>query len=56
VHLDERENTREALEKLREAVEGGGVRPVVKGVVPFSEAARAFEDSGDGVVVRVLEA
>lgn len=56
VHLDERENTREALEKLREAVEGGGVRPVVKRVVPFSHAAKAFEEAGEGIVVRVLEA
>ena len=55
VHLDERENTREALEKLRVATEKGGVKPVLKRVLPFSDAAVAFQGGAAlGTVVRVL--
>lgn len=54
--MDERENCREALEKLRDAVEVGGVRGTVKRIFGFEEGREAFVDwEGEGRVVRILE-
>lgn len=56
VNLDERENTRDALDKLRDAVESGGVRPAVRRVVGFAEAGSVFDvDMGAGRVVKIVE-
>lgn len=56
VNLDSRELPRDALERLRDAVEAGGVRPAVRTVVAFDRAAEAFRgDLGGGTVVRVGE-
>lgn len=52
---DERESTRETLEKLRRAVEESAVRPTVRRVIGFGEAEKAFEEGAGGSVVRVLE-
>ncbi|KAM0752083.1 hypothetical protein T439DRAFT_200504 [Meredithblackwellia eburnea MCA 4105] len=56
VNLDERELPRDALDKLRDAVELSGVRPAVRRVVAFDEAAKAFdEEMGSGRVVKIVE-
>lgn len=56
VNLDTREHARDALDKLREAVEAGGVRPAVRRVVAFDRAAGAFDaEMGSGRVVKVVE-
>ncbi|KAK4706155.1 hypothetical protein P7C70_g59, partial [Phenoliferia sp. Uapishka_3] len=56
INFDERELPREALDKLRDAVEIGGVRPAVRRVVAFAQAASAFDlEMGAGRVVKVVQ-
>lgn len=50
MHLDVRENPREALEKLRDAVERSKVLTPISKVVNLDNAASAF-DEGDAVTV-----
>lgn len=57
--VDERESIRDVLDKVKEAVEVGGVKAKVGQVVSFSEARMAFSEveaeGGAGAVVRIKE-
>ena len=54
--IDERgESPREVLERVKDAVEKGGLRARVDKVWSFREAAGAFKDGGTAGVVRVKE-
>lgn len=54
--LDEREDCRDALDKLREIAERGHLQPVVRRVLPYEDGGEAFGPvPEEGIVVRVLE-
>ena len=57
--VDERESIRDVLDKVKEAVDVGGVKAKVGQVVSFSEARMAFSEveaeGGAGAVVRIKE-
>ncbi|GAA5902846.1 hypothetical protein JCM8208_006491 [Rhodotorula glutinis] len=55
---DSREAVRDTLDKVRDVVDAGALKPRVESVVPMSEARRTFDEREaelEGVVVRVRE-
>ncbi|KPV76840.1 uncharacterized protein RHOBADRAFT_64598 [Rhodotorula graminis WP1] len=55
---DSREAVRDTLDKVRDVVDAGALKPRVESVLPMSEARRTFDEREaelEGVVVRVRE-